>query len=459
MVIDPLRRAYLRRPIARILEPFQHFIHVQASGGITLLVCTVAALVWANSAWSASYDDLLHTSLRVGFGDFYFDRQVEFWINDFLMSMFFFVVGLEIKRELLVGKLSSPRNALLPVVAALGGVLVPAGLYVMLNTGGPGMAGWGIPMATDIAFALGIMALVGSGAPPGLTIFLAALAIVDDLAAVMVIAIFYTEQISLPALGTAVFIFLVMLAANVGGVRNPWVFFGIGGLMWMALVASGVHATLAGVFGALAIPSRMLINQDEFVNVGRTLLGEFERSRPPGEPVLYIPFEGSAPVSIFKSERQFAIVEALETACLYVQAPLQRLERRLHPWVAFVVMPVFALANAGIRLDESLGEALSQPVAQGVTIGLVLGKPVGITLFSWLAVRLRWANLPEGVRWSHLIAVACLAGIGFTMSLFIAALAFSNPELVAQSKVGILTGSLLSVLIGGGLLRWSMRRG
>ena len=430
-----------QRPIDTIIRPFQEFAHTAASGGVLLLAFTVVALIWANSPWSHSYHELWHTPVTAGFGGHVLSKPLELWINDGLMAIFFFVVGLEIKREILTGELSSPRQAALPIAAALGGMIVPALLYFAFNAGTPEVSGWGIPMATDIAFALGVLALVGKGVPDALKIFLTALAIVDDLGAVLVIALFYTSEISLAALGAGACFLLLMVVANAMGVRNPLVYWLLGGAVWLAFLLSGVHATIAGVLGAMTIPASSLLDEKGFVQRGRFLLSEVERKVEPGqEPLQY--------------GNQHAAIQALERACENVETPLQRLEHGLHPWVAFCIMPLFALANAGVELGAGFVAALTQPVTLGVMIGLVAGKQIGITLFSWLAVRSGLASLPAGVTWRHIYGAAVLGGIGFTMSLFIAGLAFSSAETLAMAKAGI----LLASLVAGGAGYWLLRR-
>jgi NhaA family Na+:H+ antiporter len=430
-----------QRPIDTIIRPFQEFAHTAASGGVLLLAFTVVALIWANSPWSHSYHELWHTPVTAGFGGHVLSKPLELWINDGLMAIFFFVVGLEIKREILTGELSSPRQAALPIAAALGGMIVPALLYFAFNAGTAEVSGWGIPMATDIAFALGVLALVGKGVPDALKVFLTALAIVDDLGAVLVIALFYTSEISLTALGAGACFLLLMVVANAMGVRNPLVYWLLGGAVWLAFLLSGVHATIAGVLGAMTIPASSLLDENSFVAKGRFLLSEVERKVDPGqEPLQY--------------GNQHAAIQALERACENVETPLRRLEHGLHPWVAFCIMPLFALANAGVELGAGFVAALTQPVTLGVMIGLVAGKQIGITLFSWLAVRSGLASLPAGVTWRHIYGAAVLGGIGFTMSLFIAGLAFSSAETLAMAKAGI----LLASLVAGGAGFWLLRR-
>ncbi len=432
------RNSTPQAPIVKLVRPFQEFAARETSGGILLLACTIAALVWANSPWSESYASLWHTSLSVGMGGFTLSHDLHFWVNDGLMAVFFFVVGLEIKRELLAGELASPRQAALPILAALGGVVVPALLYSALNARGPGAPGWGIPMATDIAFAIGVMALLGERVPLGLKVFLTALAIVDDIAAVLVIALFYTAELAWGALGFAGVCLLTLFAANRLGVRNPIPYALAGCVLWMAVLQSGVHSTIAGVLLAFMIPSRTALNQSEFLRDSRAVLDHFERATESERSVLS------------DSEQQVAI-EALEDGCEKVQPPLHRLEHGLHPWVTFAIMPLFALANAGVPL-MGVGKAVGNPIALGVVLGLVLGKPIGITLASWLAVRLGLASLPENVSWKHIHGAGWVAGIGFTMSLFMAGLSFRDEAQITAAKLGIITASLCAGIVGSVIL-------
>ena len=424
-------------PLIRIIRPFQAFAENKTSGGILLLLCTVTALVWANSHWAESYAALWHTNLTISLGGRTLSHDLHFWVNDLLMVIFFFVVGLEIKREVLVGELASVRQAALPIVAAVGGVVVPALIYSFLNAGGPGAPGWGVPMATDIAFALGIMALLGNRVPLGLKIFLTALAIVDDIAAVLVIAVFYTAQISWGALGAAAACLLLLAVLGRLGARRPLTY-ALGGIvLWLAVLASGIHATIAGVALAMVIPSRTRLDSTQFLARTRRTLDHFE---------------SHAEGSLITDEEQQAAVHALEEACEKVQPPLHRMEHALHPWVTFFIMPVFALANAGVALSGDIGETLARPVTLGVILGLLLGKPIGITLAAWLAVRTGAASLPTGVTWNQIHGAGWLGGIGFTMSLFVASLAFADEALLTMAKLGILTASTCAGIVGSLLL-------
>lgn len=382
--------------LARVLSPFQRFFSTTAAGGIVLLVCTLLALAWANSPWAESYHHLWEWSLRIGSSSFGMSLPLHAWVNDGLMAVFFLLVGLEIKREVLIGELSTRRTATLPVAAALGGMLVPAALYAVVNSRGAGAPGWGVPMATDIAFALGILALLGDRVPSGLRVFLAALAIADDLGAVLVIALFYTGSLNWAALGGAAGVVCLLWLMNRSGVRQPIFYALIGIVLWCFMFASGVHATIAGVLLALTVPSR--------------------------------------------------------AASVNETGTLQRMEHALNPYVAFLIMPLFAVANAGVSLAGA-SVALKSPVVWGIALGLIVGKPLGITLASLIAVRTRAADLPAGVQWRHLHGAAWLGGIGFTMSLFIAGLAFSDATVLDTAKLGILGASVCAGLVGYVLLR------
>jgi NhaA family Na+:H+ antiporter len=427
------------RIVERALRPFQRFVRAEAAGGLVLIACAVIALVWANSPWSESYFALWEAPVTIGGAALGLTETLHHWINDGLMAVFFFLVGLEIKRELLIGELASVKQAALPIAAAIGGMLVPAALYALLNAGGVGAAGWGIPMATDIAFALGILALLGPRVPATLRVFLAALAIVDDLGAVLVIAFFYTATIVWQSLAVAGGVLLVLIFLNRARVRHPAPYVLLGIVLWVAVLGSGIHATVAGVLLALTIPARTRIDEDEFVRRARASLDEFEEASGPEETVM-------------SNRAQQEAVHALEAASDLVQSPLQKLEHHLHAVVAFVIVPLFALANAGVRV-VGLMSGLSLPIVSGVVLGLVLGKPIGITLASWRAVRTGAAALPSAASWRLLHGVSWLGGIGFTMSLFIAALAFEGTPLLGSAKIGILLGSIVAGGVGWILLR------
>ncbi|MFN8533176.1 MAG: Na+/H+ antiporter NhaA [Dehalococcoidia bacterium] len=420
--------------VRRVGLPVQRFISTEAASGAVLLAAIVVALIWANSPWADSYRALWATPVTVAIGGAGIDKPLLLWVNDGLMAIFFFVVGLEIKREFLHGELASPKVAALPIAGAFGGMITPALIYLAVNGGGPAARGWAIPMATDIALALGVLALLGRRIPAELRVFLLALAIVDDLGAIAVIALFFTEAISATALGIAALLFgLVLLAVRVG-MRSVFLYLLLSALLWAAVLNSGVHATVAGVLLAMVVPASRTIGPDRFAELVGRLIDRLEQ--PAGEP----------------AEMTLGRVGELVTQ---TEAPLERWERVLHPWVSYLIVPLFALANAGVALS---GEAIgASPVAVGVAAGLLLGKPVGIVLASVVVVRLRLAVLPAGVRWSQIGGVGLLAGIGFTVALFIAELAFDSPALVEQAKVGILTASVAAGLIGYLALRLSSR--
>jgi NhaA family Na+:H+ antiporter len=428
--------------IERVLAPFQRFVQTESSSGLVLLACTAVALVWANSPWAASYEHLWETELTLGLGPWSTRATLHHLINDGLMAVFFFLVGLEIKREMLAGELASVQRAALPIAGALGGMIVPALLYAMLNAGTSGEPGWGVPMATDIAFALGVLALLGDRVPLGVRVFLAALAIVDDIGAVLVIAVFYSGGIAWAPLSFAGVLVLLALGANFAGVRRPWAYAAIGLVLWTAIISSGIHATIAGVLLAMTIPARSRIDESSFVTRARRALSQFEIAHEPGASPLNDP------------EHQ-AAVHQLEKLAEQLQPPLLRLEHGLHGVVAFGIMPLFALANAGVPLGLSqLGGGDGTAVALGVALGLLVGKPVGITLLAWAAVRFGLASLPQAVTWRSIGGAGLLGGIGFTMALFIAGLAFrGEPGLLVAAKLGILGASLIAGLAGWLVLR------
>lgn len=434
----------LRASMEWALEPFRRFGRLEAAGGILLLICTVAALCIANSAWSDAYFDLLHhTKVGFVFGEWSFKLSLGHWINDALMAVFFFLVGLEIKREFLIGELSSMREAALPLIAALGGMIVPALIYFGFNAGRPTVRGWGIPMATDIAFALGILALLGRRVPVALKVFLAALAIVDDIGAVLVIAVFYTGDLSSLALVGGCIVLLASFALNIAGVRQLAAFAVLGVLLWLFVLASGVHATIAGVLMAMTIPTR---GRDWRAGVEREL-------RDAAEKLASIRDPGDCPMT----DRAFHDgLHAVENVRGTLESPLLRLEHALAPVVAFVIVPVFALANAGVRIDGDILAQLGSPVCLGVIVGLFVGKQVGVFGFSWLAVKLGIAQMPEGATLRMVYGTALLAGIGFTMSLFIANLAFPEGRGLGDAKVGTLAASILSGCMGYVVLRMAL---
>jgi NhaA family Na+:H+ antiporter len=421
----------------KILTPFEEFIHRQTTSGLLLMAMAVVALILANGPLASAYEHGIHTLVSLDVGDWTLEMTLHHWINDGLMALFFFVVGLELKREILVGELAKLRNAALPIAAAVGGMVVPALIYFAINPDGDSALGWGIPMATDIAFAIGALALLASRVPKTLITFLVALAIVDDLGAVMVIAVFYTDTITLIPLAMAGALFALLMVFNISGIRKTLPYFIVAVLLWYALLQSGVHATLAGILGALSVPATPKYNPERFSEHVKELMRRFEASHQPGK-------------SIMTNDRLRAVVQTLENGVHSVEAPLQRLEHIWHMPVAYLVIPLFALVNAGIPLKlGSLGETLTHPVMLGVSLGLVLGKFVGITGVSWLVLKLGIAELPKDTRFTQIAGVSLLAGIGFTMSIFVAQLGFGGQEdLLLMAKTGILAASLLAGVAG-----------
>jgi NhaA family Na+:H+ antiporter len=424
---------------------FERFVHSEVSGSALLLVCTAAALGLANSSFAEVYFGLLYTKAGLSWGVATFALTVQHWINDLLMVVFFFVVGLEIKRELLVGQLSSAKRALLPVTAALGGMVVPALLYAGFNTGGAAAGGWGIPMATDIAFALGVLALFGKRVPIGLKVFLTALAIVDDLGAVLVIAVFYTAQIHWVSLTIALAFLALIAGANRLRIQHPVVYVALAVGVWAGVLGSGVHATVAGVLVALLVPIGARRDPGEFFDVSDARLAELRDA-------------GLTPDSMVSDRSQFDAISDLHKIAGDMRPPGLALEEMLHPFVVFFILPLFALFNAGVAIDGGFVDGLLHPVSLGIMAGLVLGKQVGIALFSWIAVKSGQADLPDGVTWSHIYGGACIAGIGFTMSLFVTELAFTDVTLLARAKVGILIASLIAAIWGAVLLQMRLPR-
>ena len=431
--MQPTRAGIL--PIELLISPFVRFAKLEAAGGILLLVSTIVALVWANSPWQQIYHQLWSTQVSIGFGKFVLAETRLEWINDGLMSIFFFLVGLEIKREVLIGELSSLRQAAFPFVAALGGTVIPALIYILVTQGnGDAQKGWGIPMATDIAFALGVLSLRGSRVPISLKILVTALAIVDDIIAVLIIALFYTDKIAVFSLVVGLAGVALCFAANLLGVRRPVFDAAIGIFVWCAVLKSGVHATVAGVLLSFTIPAQTYVHREPFLQRCRRVLDQFEAASP-----------GSA--------EAHAAVHTLEAQCELVQSPLHRIEHSLHPWVSFLVMPLFAFANAGVGILGNILPATRHPASVGVALGLFFGKPLGICLFAWLSVNTRLAMLPSELSWRNVFGAGCLCGIGFTMALFIATLAFGEGTLLDMSKIGILGASFLAGICGSIALR------
>jgi NhaA family Na+:H+ antiporter len=434
--------------LGRIISPFERFLRRTTAGGIILLFATAIALGVALILGGDAIHRFWETPFALSGGErFQLELTLQHWVNDGLMAFFFLLVGLELKREVLVGELSSIQDAALPIAAALGGMVVPALIYAALNANTPTASGWGIPMATDIAFAIGILVLLAWRIPKNLIVFLTALAIADDLGAVLVIALFYTADLNIRWLIASVILLTVLMLLNRGGVRHPLPYGLIGLGLWWAVHASGVHATLAGILLAMTIPARPGYSPGQFERRIEELRASFRADR----------LDLETPDDPLSNQRMASIAEAMEHSASAVQSPLQRMEHSLTPWVTFLIIPVFALANAGIDLRSvAWSEALANNVTVGVLLGLVIGKFAGISVFSWLAIRMKVARLPSGVEWKHLLGAAWLGGIGFTMSLFIGQLAFRDPVAVEQAKLGILLGSAMSAAIG---LAWLIAAG
>ncbi len=425
-----------RAPIQRVTRPFRRFLEIESASGVLLGLCAVVAMVIANSSVGHDFHDFWETHFRISLGRFSLDESLHFWVNDALMTLFFFVVGLEIKRELVAGELSSPQKAALPVVAALGGMLAPAGVYLALMHGKPGEHGWGIPMATDIAFVVGVLALFGPRVPIGLKVFLLSLAIADDVGAIVVIALAYSGTPDMVALGAAALGFGIVYAFNRLGVRTVPIYVIVGSVIWLAVLRSGIHPTIAGVLLGLLTPSSAWVGRATLREVMANVLGRLTAERTQGEA----------------AEVGHHDFHKLSFAAKESASPLERLETSLHPWVGFLIMPLFALVNAGVEFRPA---ALSDPISFAVTLGLVLGKPLGIVVFSLVAVKLKIAQLPSGVTTRMLVAAGCLGGIGFTMSLFIAHLGLDHEHLDA-GKCGILIGSGISAILGSVILVLSL---
>ena len=425
------------RVFDKFTTPLEHFVRQESAGGILLLVCLVLALLFANSPLAATYHHLLATPIQIGWGDWILVKTLQHWINEGLMTLFFFVVGLEIKREILVGELSDMRQAVLPVIAAIAGMVVPAILYCMVVPAADARKGWGIPMATDIAFALGALLLLGSRIPKSMVTLLLAIAIVDDLGALLVIALVYTRGLHVPSLTGALGVVLILVLFNRLGVRRPSPYLVAGMLLWLTLLHSGVHATLAGVLTAFTIPAIPKYQPTRFAHLFDRLVSRYRDA-------------ADSTGNLLRNERLRSVLQTMENAVRGVMPPLQRFQYKLNRPVAVLVVPLFALANAGVALDgATLAQMLVHPVAQGVALGLLVGKVAGITLVTWMFVRAGWVRLPRHLGMTHVIGVALLAGIGFTMSIFIADLAFGqSPVYLAAAKSGVLFASLIAATLG-----------
>jgi NhaA family Na+:H+ antiporter len=422
---------------------FNRFFHSEVSGSVVLMACTIIALAWANSPWSQSYADFTHVEVGFSWGGASLNMSLQHWINDALMAIFFFVVGLEVKREILIGQLSTLRKAALPVSAAVGGMLIPAVFYFAMNAGGPGVHGWGIPMATDIAFALGILALFGSRAPIGLKVFLTALAIADDIGAVLVIAIFYTASLKLGALAVAAVFMLLIAGARAAGIRRSGIYLTLAAGVWLSVLVSGIHATVAGILVAMLVPIRATIEPEKFMERAKSRLAELESANLTHD-------------SMVDDQAQLYALDEIHQKTGDMIPPGIALENHLHPVQAFLILPLFALFNAGVYLGGDALSRVTDPIGLGIFAGLFLGKQIGVVGFSWIAIKSGLADLPDGVNWNQIWGASCLAGVGFTMSLFITELAFDDPAHIATAKLGILEASLVAGVIGYWILGKSL---
>jgi len=422
-------------PIEHIFAPVEHLIRNKPISGILLFLAVIMSMIWANSAYGDTYSVFWENHFKIGFDNYIIDKSLLHWINDGLMAIFFFVIGLEIKKEVMAGDLSTWRKASLPAAAAVGGMIIPALIFMIFNYGTPSASGWGVPMATDIAFILGILSLLGNKVPVSLKIFLTALAIVDDLGAVLVIAFFYTENLVVLSLQYGAGFLIVLTLANYLGIRNT-TFYAIIGIcgVWVAFLFSGIHATIAGVLLAMTIPSKTKLDRFGFmtrIKILLTRLGNTEEK------------EGS-----YLSAEQYKILEDMKKEQVKIEPPLQKLEHALNPFVSFIVLPLFALANAGITFQKEMFTDLTNQVSLGIILGLVLGKFLGILSFSAIMIKLKISELPQGVSWGILSGASLMAGIGFTMSIFISELAFNDLNVRIQAKMAILIASILAGVLG-----------
>lgn len=420
----------------QIRTAYQSFIKNESSAGVVLLVCAIIALIVANIPSLQDFQKIWDITAGVKIGTMELNMPLHLWVNDAMMAVFFFIVGLEIKREMLVGELAQPKQAALPILAAIGGMVFPAIIYTLFNYGGDGQNGWGIPMATDIAFAIGVLALLGKRCPLGLKVFLIALAIVDDLGAILVLAVFYpSHAISGIFLLYAAGVMGVLFLFNRAGVRQPWAYVIPGFFLWYFVYKSGIHATISGVLLAATIPAKTRINEVRFYVRAKYLVDKFKKS-------------SHGQVNVLSNPEQLTVLHQLNEKVDAINPLMNRFETALHPMVNYFIMPLFALANAGVTFGVGLQAHHIPSVAMGIFFGLLLGKPIGIFLFCWLSVKLKIAKLPDGTNWKQLISVGIVGGIGFTMSLFIDNLAFTDPTLVEMGKAAILITSLVAAIIG-----------
>jgi NhaA family Na+:H+ antiporter len=428
----------LEENMERVITPFQKFIHHQTTGSIFLILCTAIALFIANSPLADDYEIFIEIPIGLIFDEWSFKMSVRHWVNDGLMSLFFFMLGLEIKREFLAGELRKPRQFIPVLAAALGGMLIPAVIFSIFNTDLITSHGWGIPMATDTAFAVGILALLANRVPASLVVFLAALAIIDDIGAILVVAVYYTETIDISYLALATFLLVFLAGCNILGFRHPIIYFIGGGIVWLAMLGSGVHATVAGILVALTVPARPKRSSIWFINRTRDLVNKFEN------------IEKETKRSILGEKKQHEVVEQVQDSAEKASTPLRRWENALETPVVLFVMPIFALVNAGIPIGyKTLTTIGHNSLSLGILLGLVAGKSIGISFFTWIVLRLNLGALPQNVNMNHVIGIGLLGGMGFTMSIFIAGLGFdNNPEALLSAKSAILLSSLIAGISG-----------
>ncbi len=441
------KRAKTKTPVDKLLiEPIQRFISNSTMSGVVLFSSALLAIILSNSPWADEFHHFWEYELSIGFGDHLISNDLHHWINDGLMAVFFFVVGLELKREIIAGELRDPKNALMPILAAVGGMVIPAIIYLFFNSSGAASNGWGIPMATDIAFALGVLYLLGDKVPLSLKIFLTALAIVDDIGAVLVIAFFYTSNIDFLSLAVGGAVFVVLVLSNLLGVRNT-VYYGVMGIggLWLAFLMSGVHATIAAVIAAMTIPANVRISEKEYISGLKVLFNKFKNQEGIEGPIV--------------SKTQLYILEDIRSYSKKALTPLQRLEHRMHPLVAFVIMPIFALSNAGVTFSNDFLEQIVNPIFLGVFFGLLLGKVLGVFGLMSVLLKFKLVKMPKGMNNLHLLGAGFLAAIGFTMSLFISELAFESKENIEFAKMGVLFASVIASFAGYFLIKLANKKG
>ncbi|WP_458628848.1 Na+/H+ antiporter NhaA [Winogradskyella sp. PC D3.3] len=425
------------------LTPFQKFVKIESFSGILLLLTTITALVWANSSYGDIYREIWQYDIGIVTQSFEFKKPLILWINDGLMAIFFFLIGLEIKRELLIGELNSPKKIAFPLVGALGGMLVPVIFFLVLNQNPETTRGWGIPMATDIAFSLAILNVLGKRVPLGLKVFLTAFAIVDDIGAVLVIAIFYSGSINISLLLVAIAMLVVLYVLSYKGIYSKFLMFFFGIIIWFLFLKAGIHPTVAGILLAFSVPIRQKIDTATFLEQLENVYKDIKDASVLKKPIL--------------STEQIQHMDDLEDWSSKFQSPLQHLEHNLHGWVAYFIIPIFALANAGVLISGS--ENLEFALVTNIVICLVLGKGIGISLIVFLAKKIKLIEVPDDITFKHIIGVSFIAGIGFTMAIFIASLAFASiPEFVDSAKIGILIGSFISAIIGYVILRFDSKK-